>query len=138
MSEHVLSPQSALVYLMVLVSAADSDMTDEELRTIGDVVRIRPVFENYPQENLLLDANACAQRLGSDDGLDGVLNLIVASLPQQLQETAYAIACEVAASDLHLEQEELRLLEMIRHKLEIDRLSAAAIERGVRALHMRE
>ena len=137
MSEHVLSPQTALVYLMVIVSAADSDMTDDELRTIGDVVRMRPVFEGYPQGQLLKDANACADRLGNAEGLEGVLNLIAASLPERLKETGYAIACEVAAADQHLEQEELRLLEMIRYKLAVGRLPAAAIERAVRALSVR-
>ena len=32
-------------------------------------------------------------------------------------------------------QEELRLLEMLRHRLQIDRLIAAGIERGSRARH---
>ena len=50
-------------------------------------------------------------------------------------ETAYALACDVAVADSRLTQEELRLLEMIRFRLEVDRLSAAAIERGARARH---
>jgi hypothetical protein len=33
-------------------------------------------------------------------------------------------------------QEELRLLEMLRHRLQLDRLIAAGIERGSRARHM--
>ncbi|MGB8276262.1 MAG: 2-dehydro-3-deoxyphosphooctonate aldolase, partial [Alphaproteobacteria bacterium] len=51
-------------------------------------------------------------------------------------ETAYAVACDVAASDLHIPDETLRLLEMIRYELNIDRLAAAAIERGARARHL--
>ncbi len=64
-----------------------------------------------------------------------MLDLIVASLPSTLGETAYAISCEIAAADLHLEQEEMRMLELLRHRLGVDRLTAAAIERGVRARH---
>ena len=41
------------------------------------------------------------------------------------------------AADAAATQEELRVLELIRHRLEVDRLSAAAIERGARARHAR-
>ena len=68
-------------------------------------------------------------------GLNQVLDLIVASLPAKLSETAYAIACEIAAADLHVEQEELQLLQHLRYSLDLVRLTAAAIERGVRARH---
>jgi hypothetical protein len=50
-----------------------------------------------------------------------------------LHDTAYALAVEVSAVDLRLEQEELRLLEMIRDKLALDGLVAAAIEASARA-----
>ena len=54
-------------------------------------------------------------------------------LPVKLHETAYAIACDLVAADGEVTQEELRLLELIRHRLNVDRLTAAAIERGARA-----
>ena len=135
MTDDLLSPHTALVYIMVLMSAADRDMTDQELRGIGDIVRTLPVFEGFDHDELVPLAEDCAGRLGREDGIEGVLDLIIASLPARLAETAYAIACEIAAADLHVEQEEMRLLEMLRHRLELDRLIAAAIERGVRARH---
>ncbi|MCB4380053.1 2-dehydro-3-deoxyphosphooctonate aldolase, partial [Synechococcus sp. MU1644] len=42
----------------------------------------------------------------------------------------------VAAADGSLNDRELRLLEEIRYELDIDRLHAAAIERGARARHL--
>ena len=39
-----ISHHSALVYTMVLVSAADRDMTDLELATMADIVRMLPIF----------------------------------------------------------------------------------------------
>ena len=64
-----------------------------------------------------------------------MLGIIAQSVPVKLRETAYALACDVAAADLHAKEEELRVLEILRHRLDIDRLAAAAIERGVRARH---
>ncbi len=58
-------------------------------------------------------------------------------MPQKLRETAYALACDVAAADGKVQEEEALMLEMIRHRLNIERLAAAAIERGARARFMR-
>lgn len=130
-----LSPQVALVYVMVLVSAADREMTDNELRSIGDIVTHLPVFRDYDADLLPQHAASCADILSVEDGLETALALIEGGLPPKLYETAYAVACDVAAADGTLVQEELRLLEMLRHKLGVDRLAAAAIERGARARH---
>jgi tellurite resistance protein len=129
----VISPQSALIYVMVLASAADRNMTDAEMRMIGGIVEVLPVFREYDSKFLTKAAGDCAEILDNEDGLITVLEIIKASLPHRLRETAYALACDVVAADGEAHQEELRLLEMIRHRLEIDRLTAAAIERGARA-----
>lgn len=129
--------QTALIYTMVLVSAANGEMTDAELSTIGEIVRTLPVFNDYDENGLTKAAADCAELLAAENGLDAALEITARSLPDKLRETAYALACDVAAADLEADQEELRLLEMIRHKLAIDRLASAAIERGARARHAR-
>jgi hypothetical protein len=129
----MIDQQSALIYTMVLASAADSDMTDAELEMIRDIVTHLPVFEGYDAGNLPAAANACVDLLAGTDGLDSVLDTIRDSLPERLRETAYALACEIVAVDLDASQEELRLLEMLRYRLDLERLVAAAIERGARA-----
>ena len=131
----MINHHSALIYTMVLAAAADSEMTDAEMRRIGTVVKILPVFQDYDEAKLTDTAAECADILNSDEGLDHVLNVIRDALPAKLRETAYALACDVVAADLQATQEELRLLEMIRHKLEVERLAAAGIERGARARH---
>ena len=137
MSDDILNPHSALIYIMVLISAADNDMTDRELKRIGDQVQNLPVFADFDVEELVPLAEECAAKLGQPGGLDQVLDLIVASLPAKLSETAYALACDVAAADGSVQQEELRLLEMIRHRLNVDRLHAAAIETGAAARYQK-
>ncbi len=126
---------SALIYTMVLMSAADRDMTDAEFQTIGGIVRQLPVFKKFNHEKLPATAEACAERLADPNGLEKTLEVIISSLPKRLHETAYARACDVAAADAHASQEELRLLEILRDQLEVGPLEAAAIERGARARH---
>jgi tellurite resistance protein len=124
---------AALIYTMVLVSAADQNMSDAELRIIGDIVRDLPVFADYDRDRLTRTLDDCATLLGRESGLDEALGLIKGGLPARLRETAYALACDVAAADGEASQEELRVLEMLRDRLPIDRLVAVAIERGTRA-----
>lgn len=129
----MIDPQAALIYIMVMVSAADNDMADSELQVIGDMVNHLPVFAGYDQKRLTQDLRACATMLGREAGLEEALKTVKSVVPAKLRETAYAIACDVAAAGGELSQETLRLLELLRHRLGIERLVAAAIERAARA-----
>ena len=133
MSDSSITPHTALVYLMVLVSASDRDMSDSELKRMGDLVQTLRVFNGYDMENLISDAEECADILDNDDGLDAAVAMVKAAIPASHVDTAYAVACEVAVADDSLTQEELRILEIIRHRLGVGRLTAAAIERGAAA-----
>ncbi|TRC83817.1 Tellurite resistance protein TerB [Mesorhizobium sp. WSM4310] len=127
------TPHEALIYLMVITSASDRDMTDVELARIGDVVRSWPVFEDFKQDRLVPVAQACQKLLQEKDGLDGVLAQIGDALPERLRDTAYAAAFEVAAVDLEMRMEEVRVLQLIRRKLDLDTLTVAAIGRAAKA-----
>ena len=133
----MIDPQAALIYIMVMVSAADNDMADAELRIIGDIVNHLPIFADYDNKRLTQDLRACAAMLGRDAGLEEALKTVKATITPKLRETAYAIACDVAAAGGEISQETLRLLELLRHRLGLDRLVAAAIERSARARFMR-
>ena len=134
--ERMTDRHSALIYSMVLASAADREMTDAELRRIGQIVERLPVFGDFDTDSLARRAAECAELLNAEDGLETVLDVIRDALPEKLRETAYAVACEIVVADGRIAQEELRLLEMLAQSLPIDRLAAAAIERGARARHM--
>jgi tellurite resistance protein len=131
----MISHHDALIYTMVLVSAADRDMSDAELQTIGRMVAHLPAFKDFDEGALPLVAADCAKVLAYDDGLDRALDMILGALPEHLRETCYAIACDVAAADGRVVNEEVRLLQLLREKLDLDRLIAAGIERGARARH---
>jgi tellurite resistance protein len=127
------TPHEALIYLMVITSASDRDMTDIELARIGDVVRSWPVFEDFNRDRLLPIAQTCQRLLHEKDGLDGVLGSVAAALPERVHDTAYAAAFEVAAVDLEMRLEEVRVLQLIRRRLDLDTLTVAAIARAAKA-----
>ena len=129
----MLDQHRALIYTMIIVSAADSEMPDAELTIIGDIVGHLPVFRDFDRRELPRVLNDCTELIGREDGLAETLRVIKTALPPKLRETAYAIACDLVAADGEASQEELRLLELIRDRLKLDRLVAVAIERAARA-----
>ncbi|HEY1707039.1 MAG TPA: tellurite resistance TerB family protein [Rhizomicrobium sp.] len=128
-----ISHHSALIYVMVVVAAADGTMSDKELRTIGELSHRLPAFRDFDQQRLLPIAQECAQILQEDDGFDAVLGLVRDGLPEQLRETAYWMALEVALTDARIALEEVAVIDALRRALQIDRLVAVALERGARA-----
>jgi len=134
--QHVLSAQDCLVALMVAVSASDENIRTVELVKIQSAVNHLPIFADYDIDRIKQISQTVFDLLEQEDGLDALFGLIRGDLPERLFETAYALACDVAAADGTLAEPELRLLEEIRYELNIDRLHAAAIERGARARHL--
>ncbi|MFT6676495.1 MAG: tellurite resistance protein [Sulfitobacter sp.] len=131
-----LTPQDCLVALMVAVSASDENVGTTELIKIQAAVNLLPIFSEFDIDRLSVISKTVFDLFDQEDGLDALFGLIRDGLPERLYETAYALACDVAAADGTLEETELRLLEEIRYELNIDRLHAAAIERGARARHL--
>lgn len=121
---------------MVAISVSDATIGTAELIAIESIVDHLPVFSNYDADRVKTVSQTVFDLFAEEDGLDALFGLVRDSLPERLFETAYALACDVAAADGRILDTELRLLEEIRYELNIDRLHAAAIERAARARHM--
>lgn len=128
-----LSSQDCLVAVMIAVSASDENIRTSELITIQSIVNHLPIFSDYDVDRIKTVAAMVLDLLSEEDGLDALFGLIRSGLPEIINETAYAMACDVAAADGKMGQEELRMLQEIRYELSIDRLHGAAIETAARA-----
>ena len=131
-----MSPQDALVAVMVACSASDENMRTAELVAIQRMVNHMPVFANYDADRIRRVSRTVFDLFEEEDGLDALFGLIREALPDRLYETAYALACDVVTSDGHHSEVELRMLEEVREELHVDRLHAAAIEWGARVRHL--
>lgn len=129
----ILSPQDCLVAVMIAVSASDENIHTAELVTIQSIVNHLPIFRKYDVDRIKAVAALVLDLLSKEDGLDTLFSLVRDELPNGLNETAYVMACDVAAADGKLGQDELLMLREIRHELSIDRLHGAAIEQAARA-----
>ena len=135
-TETPMTAQDALASLMIAVSAADEDIRTSELIKINNAINNLPIFSDYDAERLPRVSKMVFDLLEQEEGLEALFGLIRDTLPERLYETAYALSCDVAAADGAIAGAEARMLEEIRYELELDRLHAAAIERGSRARHM--
>ena len=133
---HTMTPQDCLVALMIAVSASDANILTAELVKIQSTLNHLPIFAEYDIDRLNVMSQLVLDLFEQEDGVDALFELIIDHLPQRLYETGYALCCDVAAADGIILEPELRLLEEMRYTLNIDRLHAAAIERGARARHI--
>jgi len=130
-----LSPEEALIYAMITTAAVDGRITDSELLRIGSIVKELPPFLSYDHEWLVKESQDCSRVMAGPSGLDHVLDLIVDALPEHLEETAYVLCAEVAATDLRVRLEEVRFLELLAGRLKLDKLICASLERAAKARH---
>jgi len=130
---NTISHHAALIYVMVVVAAADGSISDREMKTMGELTKSLPIFRDFERDRLVATAQDCGAILQDEEGLDAVLGLVKEALPAHLRETAYWLALEVALTDSRVMLEEIRVVEVIRRALGIDKLVAAALERGARA-----
>ena len=130
------SPCDALVAVMVAVSASDTTMRTAELVAIERMVNHAPVFANYDADRIRAVSQTVITLFEEEEGLDALFGLVRDSLPERLFETAYALACDVAAADGRMNDTESRLLRELRDDLGISRLHAAAIEMSARVRHL--
>ncbi|MFN0044135.1 MAG: tellurite resistance TerB family protein [Alphaproteobacteria bacterium] len=123
----------ALIHTMILVAGADRDITNAELRRIGDFTAHLPAFRRFDRGTLVESAKRCAAIVNGKGGLEAALKSVARAIPPKLRETAYALCWEIALVDGKVSKEEARILELLRTRLALDSLAAAAIERGARA-----
>ncbi len=127
------TPQDALIFVMVMASAVDNSMNDKELRRIGQLIDLLPIFEGFDKESLIDVSKRCADILAGPEGLDIALEVIRDAVPPRFYDTAYALAIEVMAVDLAVKPEEIRLLQLLRDRLKLDKLTCAALEQSALA-----
>ena len=132
-----ISIEQALIYTMVTMSGVEGRINTVELAEIGHIVKHLPIFRHFDDARLTNVAQEVGEILQEPEGLNAVLGLVEEALPAKLRETAYALAVEVAASDLAVGKEELRFLAILRDKLVLDKLVTAALERSVIARYQK-
>ncbi|MBI1649658.1 tellurite resistance TerB family protein [Hyphomicrobium sulfonivorans] len=134
-SSGVLTPQEALIYAMFAAAASDRTVSQPELLRINSMVAELPAFRSLGGDWMSREAQDCGRLLSKPDGMGKVVQMIVDALSPDLRETAYALAAEVASSDLAIKDGEREFLKLLEEALQLDPLLKAALEKAAVVRH---
>lgn len=122
------STHEALIGVMLLASMSNGAIRTSELIIIENLINHSPVFADYDISKLRNVYQSLGPLMKTEDGLENFFDHLQAVLPDTLYETAYVMACDVAAAGCTVEQSELRFLEELACHLDLDPLYVSAIE----------
>jgi uncharacterized membrane protein YebE (DUF533 family) len=135
MTKSTISPQEALIYAMVAAAAADRTIAQMEIARMHSMVSELPAFRAVEDAWFSREAQQCGKILSKPGGIDRVVRLIAQSLTGELRETAYALAADVAASDVAIKDDERNFLDLLSEGLQLDPLVCAALQRSAQVRH---
>jgi len=95
-----MSPQDALIAVTFVTAISDDLMSEKEYREITATVNLLPVFKDYDTDRIDGIIDTVQAFMEEDDGVESLVGLVKSALPDHLYETAYALACDVAAADV--------------------------------------
>jgi hypothetical protein len=88
------TPHDALIFVMVMASAVDNSMNDKELRRIGQLIDLLPIFDGFDKDSVVEVSKRCADILAGPEGLDIALEVIRDAVPARSYDTAYALGLD--------------------------------------------
>ena len=137
---HPMSPQDSLVAVMIAVSAADQSIRTAELVAIQTLVNHLPIFAEYDSDRIRVMAQTVFELFEEDDGLDALFGLVRDSLPEGAATVETGLCAGLRRGRpperaLCWRSPNCACWKKSAMSWGIDRLHAAAIERGARARH---
>ncbi|NSL71574.1 Tellurite resistance protein TerB [Hyphomicrobium sulfonivorans] len=120
---------------MFAAAASDRTVSQPELLRINSMVAELPAFRSLGGDWMSREAQDCGRLLSKPDGMGKVVQMIVDALSPDLRETAYALAAEVASSDLAIKDGEREFLKLLEEALQLDPLLKAALEKAAVVRH---
>lgn len=118
MAEETLSPEEAFACVALVAIAADGYLSDQEGRDMTMTLARMQLFESYSSEEMkqLFDR---LLTLLKRYGPGTLISKAKGSLPEELRETAFAIATDLVLSDKTVTDQEQAFLDDLYQILEI-------------------
>ena len=113
-----LNKEEAFASFALAAIAADGVITEEEANgLVVGLVRMK-LYAGYNGNQLGAMLNKLVNIIRKQ-GLDALVNQAKEGLPQELRETAFAVACDLALADGEIAEEEKKILTKIQTSLGI-------------------
>lgn len=121
-----MSPEEALVSLLIASARADGSVSAHEANTIEHVIAGMKLFRGHGGERLQRVSAAAVERI-KEHGLPSVVQAAAVIVPKELRATAFALAIDLMLSDGRLSPEEEGFADDLRTLLNVDRDAATRI-----------
>ena len=125
-TQTTLGPAEAFAAIALIAVAADGYATDSESLAISTTLSRMQLFRSYPVDvmrKMLDKLLGILQR----EGVDILFNAAMATLPDELKETAFAVATDIVLADGEVTEEEEKLLNDLYRALEVSEETAIKI-----------
>jgi len=117
-AETKLSKEESFVSIALAAVAADGIITQEEANgLIVGMMRMK-MFRGYSSNQMGAVLNKCVN-IVQKQGVDALINLAKDSLAEDMRETAFAVATDLALADGEIAQEEKNILTKIQQALAV-------------------
>ncbi len=124
--DKTLSRQEAFAGVLLAAAACDGHISNEEAQGLGVIALRMKMFQGYDGSKF---SKMMDKLLGvlKREGVETLVQRSIDALPEELGETAFAGACDLALADQGIEEDEKEFLHELRMKLGIDRDQAQKI-----------
>ncbi len=113
-----LTPAEAFAAIALTAVAADGMITDSESQIIKTTFKRMELFKGYTAESKTEMIQRLLEQI-QGKGYEAIMQSAIAKLPENLKETAFAVATDIVLSDGDLADEEEELLNALYNALEI-------------------
>lgn len=124
--ETTLGPAEAFAAIALIGLAADGYAADTEVQSLLTALSRMQLFRSYPEDVMRKMFDRLLTIL-QRQGADTLLGAALASLPHELQETAFAVTTDIVLADGEVTEEEEDFLEQLYRALEISEETAVKI-----------
>ncbi|MCU0543823.1 MAG: tellurite resistance TerB family protein [Oscillatoriaceae cyanobacterium Prado104] len=104
-----LGPAEAFAAIALIAVAADGYITDSESQAISMTLSRMQLFRSYPNDVMRKMLERLLNIL-QKQGVEVLFNAALATLPDELKETAFAVTTDIALADGEVSEEEEQLL----------------------------
>ncbi|MGF1486333.1 MAG: tellurite resistance TerB family protein [Prochloraceae cyanobacterium] len=124
--EDNLDPAESFTGLMIAAIAADGQISEEEARLVAATLSRMKLFQDYTNDRLVR-TNEKILRILQQQGPEYLVKIASEGLPQELYDTAFAIAADLILSDGVVSEQEQQLLNDLYHFLSLNEQTAQTI-----------
>ena len=127
-SSDAFTTQEAFLAIALATSAADGNIVEEEAKGIFSYLLQMRMFDGY-SERQVVDLFKKLVKVLENEGVGGLVSIAKSSLPDELRETAFTCAVDIALADGVVEDSEKALLDELQQALEIsDEIGGKIVE----------